>query len=116
MTTNNVQPASEISSADRGLSAVMIASGVGATVLGLAIILAELSQGIRSAFILNSGVGPLSGKTSLATLAFVVSWAVLHYVFKTRPISINRAFVITVVLLVVGLLLSFPPVFLAFEA
>lgn len=101
----------EISAADRAMSAAMIGSGIGALVLGIAIVLAEANAGIKTFLNWVGPVGPLSGKTGLAVIAFFVSWGVLHYVFQRRAISLTSAFLVTVVLLVLGLLLTFPPVF-----
>ncbi len=104
----------EISVADRAVGASMIASGIGSLVLGLAIVLAEVSEGAKSAMTWTSGVGPLSGKTGYSVIAFVVSWVVLHYAFQRKAVSLTTSFIVTVILVVLGLLLSFPPIFLAF--
>ncbi|MEO8395607.1 MAG: hypothetical protein ABI700_21610 [Chloroflexota bacterium] len=101
----------EISAADRAMGASMIGSGIGALVLGIAIVLAEVNPGIKTFLTWVSPVGPLSGKTGLAVIAFFVSWGVLHYAFQRRAINLTSAFIVTVVLLVLGLLLTFPPVF-----
>jgi hypothetical protein len=92
----------------------MIASGIGSLVLGIAIVLAEVNADIKTFLTWSSGVGPLSGKTGVAVVAFVVSWVVLHYAFQRKAISLTASFVVTLVLLVLGLLLTFPPVFLSF--
>lgn len=98
---------------DRAVGAAFIASGVGAFVLGLVIALTEMPSqaAFKTSLAWNSGVGPLSGKTGLAVIAFVISWVGLHFFFKNRPIPLTRSFAIAIVLLVLGLLLSFPPVF-----
>jgi hypothetical protein len=56
----------------------------------------------------------LSGKTGLSIIAFIISWVALHYAFQRRAVSLTTAFLITLVLLVLGLLLTFPPVFMSF--
>jgi hypothetical protein len=104
----------ESTAADRAMSAAMIASGIGSLILGIAIVLSEVNASIKSFLTWNSGVGPLSGKTGVSVIAFVVSWVILHYAFQRRAISLTSAFIITVVLVVVGILLTFPPVFLSF--
>ncbi len=104
----------EISTADRAVGAAMIASGIGSLVLGLAIILSEASAGFKTFVTWNAGVGALSGKSGLSVIAFVVSWVALHYVFKTKPLSLMTSFIITLVLVALGILLTFPPVFLSF--
>jgi hypothetical protein len=104
----------EISAADRAMGASMIASGIGSLVLGIGIVLAETNADIKTFLTWVGPVGPLSGKTGLAVIAFILSWVILHYAFQRRAISLTRSFIVTVVLLVLGLLLSFPPVFLSF--
>ena len=104
------------------VAAAFIAAGIGSLVLGLMVVLAEMSADAK-AFLdfaknygLGSGVGPLSGKVILATIAFFLSWGVLHLVFRKREVNFNVAFIIALVLVGAGFILTFPPVFLAFEA
>lgn len=104
----------EVSAADRAMGASMIASGIGSLVLGIAIVLAEVNVDIKTFLTWNTGVGPLSGKTGVSIIAFVISWVVLHYAFQRRAISLTTSFVVTLVLVVLGLLLTFPPVFMSF--
>ena len=111
---SQVDSMSTISVADRAVGAAMVASGIGSLILGIAIVLSEANAGIKAFLTWNSGVGALSGKTGVSVIGFILSWVILHYVFERRPVSLMTSFVITVVLLVLGLLLSFPPVFMAF--
>ena len=104
----------EITAADRAMGASMIASGIGSLVLGIAIVLSEVNADIKTFLTWNSGVGPLSGKTGVAVIAFVPSWVILHYAFQRRAISLTTSFIVTVVLVALGLLLTFPPVFMSF--
>jgi hypothetical protein len=108
-----VQEVVEISAAERAVGAAFIASGIGSTVLGLVIVLTELKAGagLKAALTWVGPVGPLSGKTGVAVIAFVLSWVALHFAFKKWAISLTTAFIIAVVLIVLGLVLSFPPVF-----
>jgi len=99
---------------ESAVSAAFIASGIGSIVLGLTIVGAEVNANIKSFLTFIGAVGPLSGKTTLAVIGFVVSWIILHFVFRNRPMKLATGFIITVILLVVGLLLSFPPVFTSF--
>ncbi len=108
--------AEEISAADRAMSAAMIASGIGSLVLGLAIILSEANADFKTFLTWNNGVGALSGKTGVAVIAFVISWVGLHYFFKNKPLSLKSSFILSVVLVVIGVLLTFPPVFMNFSA
>jgi hypothetical protein len=99
---------------DSAVGAAFIASGIGTLVLGLTVIGAEANESIKTALTFNSAVGALSGKTIVTVIAFVASWIILHIIFRERPIKLATSFVITLVLVALGLLLTFPPVFLVF--
>jgi hypothetical protein len=100
---------------DGPLSAVLLAAGIGAFFLGLFTTLAEASADFKSFLQLDDGVGPLSGKTVFATALFLVSWAVLTPVLARRDGTLRTAALAMLVLTVVGFVLTFPPVFQAFE-
>ena len=103
----------EITELDREVGAAFIASGIGSFALALMIVLTEMKAGagLKSFLTWVGPVGPLSGKTGVAVIAFVVSWIALHFAFKNRGVTLTRAFIIAAVLLVVSLVFSFPPVF-----
>jgi hypothetical protein len=109
-----VPEATQVTAMESALSASFIASGIGSVILGLTIIGAETSASIKTFLTLNAGVGPLSGKVILTVIAFIVSWGILHFVFRDRPMKLGTGFTIGLILVVVGLLLTFPPVFLSF--
>jgi len=48
-------------------------------------------------------------------IAWLVTWIILHNRWKDRELSLTRVLVVTLVLLALALLLTFPPVFEAFE-
>lgn len=101
---------------ESAVGAAFIASGIGSLALGLAIVGAEANEGIKLFLTLSAPVGPLSGKTTVAVIAFLVSWVILHYIFRSRPIKLATSFIITLIMIALGLVLSFPPVFLLFES
>lgn len=106
----------EVVAMDSAVGAAFIASGIGSTVLGLAIIGAEASAGIKDALNLWNPAGPLSGKTTVAVIAFLVSWVLLHLGMKNRSVNLSTSFIVSLVLIGIGLLLSFPPIFELFAA
>jgi hypothetical protein len=55
------------------VAAVFLAAGIGALVLGLLNVLATASASFAKALTYSTQVGPLSGKTVWAVIAFVVS-------------------------------------------
>lgn len=92
-------------------AAAMIAGGAGTFVIGLMTTLAEISAGLKSALNLTNPVGPLSGKTTVGIIVWLIAWFVLNRVMKDKDTDLNKAFTITVILMIAGLLLTFPPVF-----
>jgi hypothetical protein len=112
------------------VAAGFIASGIGTFVIGLGVVLNEASATIKEAvgfdfnaflrfdanFGLGKGVGPLSGKVTLAVIAFAITWAVLGYLWRGRELPFGRVFAISLVLIGLGFLLTFPPIFELFAA
>jgi hypothetical protein len=96
------------------IAAAIIAGGVGAATLGVATTLAEASEGIRSWLQWRDAVGPLSGKVLVAVLVWLVAWAVLHVALRRRPYETRRALVISLVLIAVGVVGTFPIFFQLF--
>lgn len=116
MTTRTTPGRDADSTVDREVGAALVASGIGALVLGLTVVGAEASASVADALNWVKDVGPLSGKTGVAVIAFVLSWIVLHAGLRNSRITLMTAFTIALVLLGLGLLLTFPPVFELFAA
>jgi hypothetical protein len=98
------------------IAAAVIAGGIGAAALGPLTTLAEASSSINQWLQWSDRVGPLSGKTIMAVLVWLASWAVLHIVLRRRPYETRRALVIALVLIALGVLGTFPSYFQAFAA
>lgn len=102
--------------------ASFLAAGIGSLTMGIMVVLNEVSPDINNFlkfdanFGLGSGVGPLSGKVTLAIIAFVASWAILTFMWRGREVDFRRVLIASLVLVALGFLLTFPPVFLAFES
>lgn len=102
-----------VSHMDSAVGAAFMASGVGSLLLGILIVLAEANADFKTFLTWNAGVGSLSGKVGLAVIAFVVSWVALHFFMRERHIRLMTSFIVTIVLVALGFLLTYPPVFLA---
>jgi len=98
------------------VAAVLIAGGIGSAVLGVATALNEASSAISMSLNWINAVGPLSGKAGLATIAFFLSWLILHFAMRGKNVNFSLAATIAFVLLAIGLLLTFPPIFELFAA
>jgi hypothetical protein len=108
-------PAIEIGDRPFGpVAAAFYAAGIGAFVLGVLTTLAEASTAVKDALQLSDSVGPLSGKTIFAVVAWIVSWVVLHVALKGKDPDPGRVFTWTAVLVGVGFLLTFPTFFQLF--
>lgn len=92
-------------------SAAFIASGIGCFLIGLLTTLAEMSPGLKTALTWSVSVGPLSGKTGVGVIAWVISWVVLHRLWQDKNTDFGKALTVTLMLLGLGLLLTFPPLF-----
>jgi hypothetical protein len=98
------------------VAAVLIAAGVGAVVLGILVVWAEASVSFRESLAYNDRVGPLSGKTIWAAVAFVTTWVVLTFALRRRRVDLMKATVVSVVLIGLGYLGTFSPFFRIFES
>ena len=96
------------------IAAVFLAAGVGSLVLGILTTLAEANESVKSWLEWSTSVGPLSGKTILAVIAFIVAWVVLGIALRGRDPKPSTVFTWTAVLVAVGLVLTFPTFFTAF--
>ncbi len=94
--------------------AAILAGGIGSLALGVFTTLAEASTTIKEWLDWNSDVGPLSGKTVMAVIVWLVSWAILHAVYRNREAETRQALTIALVLIGLGVLGTFPTFFQLF--
>jgi hypothetical protein len=96
------------------IAAAVLAGGIGAAALGVVTTLAEASEGIREWLQWSDAVGPLSGKVLVAVGVWLVAWAILHLALRSRPFETRRALVVSLVLIAVGVVGTFPTFFQLF--
>jgi len=96
------------------IAAAVIAGGIGAFALGLVTTLAEASEGIRNWLQWSDPVGPLLGKVIMAVLVWLVAWAILHVALRSRRYETRRALVVSLVLIGLGVVGTFPTFFQLF--
>lgn len=97
-------------------AAAMISAAIGTFTIGLMTTGAEISEGLKNALKLYPPAGPLSGKIAVGLVVWLISWLLLNTIWKDKQYNLGRAFNIALVLIVVGLLLTFPPIFELFAA
>src|SRR2546421_10251124 len=61
--------------------AAILAAGIGAAFLGLIVICESAIHPLSKALIFSKAVGPLSGKTTVAMVAWLGAWAVTHWLW-----------------------------------
>lgn len=92
-------------------AAAVVAAGIGTFTIGLMTSLAEASASLSNALNWYKPSGPLSGKIGVAVLAWLLAWVILHAAWKNRSANFGRAFSWGLALILLGFLLTFPPVF-----
>jgi hypothetical protein len=88
--------------------AALLGGGIGALAMGAVVLLNE--AGIFAAPTLYTPAGGVSGRTTLATIVWLMAWAVLHNRWKARDVPTGRIGALTLILIAVGVLATFPPV------
>jgi multisubunit Na+/H+ antiporter MnhG subunit len=88
--------------------AAFLGAGIGALALGLLVILNE--AGVFRAPALYGPAGGVSGRTTFAAVIWLLAWFVLHKRWKLREIESRGVHTVTFILIALGLLLTFPPV------
>src|SRR5215207_2164133 len=81
------------------VAAAVLATGIGAFVLGLLTTLSEASTGVHDFLEFDEDIGPLSGKTIIAVIAYVASWAILHALWRRQNPALRPILIATVVLI-----------------
>jgi hypothetical protein len=97
-------------------AAAILAAGLGSALYGLIVLLAESSEALKNLMILNTAVGPLSGKSTFGVLAWLVVWGVLHLLWRSKNVDFARVWTATLVLIGVSLVCTFPLFFMLFSA
>ena len=57
------------------------------------------------------GIGPYSGKETLAALSWLGSWVILHYALRRRELNLSRWVIVFLIGVAVATTLIWPPVF-----
>ncbi len=88
--------------------ASFLAAGIGAFSMGALVILNESKLFVAPT--LYAPAGGVSGRTTIAALIWLIAWAVLHHRWKDRQVEARRVHAVTLLLIGLGILMTFPPV------
>jgi hypothetical protein len=97
-------------------AAVLLATGVGALVLGILTTINEASQDVHDFLEFFGRVGPLSGKTIIAGAVFFGSWGIFAWILGSRNPPFRPIVIATAVMVVIGFVMTFPIFFQAFAS
>ncbi|GAB4501693.1 MAG: hypothetical protein Fur0035_12370 [Anaerolineales bacterium] len=95
----------------KAAAAALLAGGIGALTMGLMTTLGESVAAIGTALNWYSPVGPLAGKTTMAVIVWLIAWAILGNQWKDKDVDFDKIAMIALVLLLLGILGTFPPFF-----
>ncbi|SRR6266536_1538721 len=91
-------------------AATLIGGGFGTAFFGLLTLISERWVSTQPGLTISKDVGPLSGKAVYGVIAWLVVWALLAVVLRNRKVSERVTYWTTGVLVGIGFLLTFPPV------
>jgi multisubunit Na+/H+ antiporter MnhG subunit len=88
--------------------ASFLAAGIGAFALGAIVVLNELD--LFAAPSLYDPAGGVTGRTALGALIWLIAWALLHWRWRNRTMRAGGVYALTLALVALGIVLTFPPV------
>jgi len=91
-----------------GAMAAVLGAGIGSSAMGVFVLLNE--AGLFTAPALYGPAGGVTGRTTFATIVWLVAWGVLHARWRSREVASGSVFTWTVVLVVFAIVATFPPV------
>ena len=91
------------------VAAAFLSCGFGCFLLGVLAVAADGSNPLAAALSFYNPAGPLSGVTTVAIILWLASWVLLALRWKSRHVAFAKVSASAVVLLALGLLLTFPP-------
>ena len=92
--------------------AAFMSAGLGAFFVGFFVLINEI--GLFVAPSLYGPAGGVSGRTTFAAVVWLIAWGVLHSQWKSRQIDVQPVFTATLVLIALGIVATFPPVWALF--
>ena len=100
-------------------AAMMVSAGLGFFTVGLLTIFAEMSEDFGTwlgKWSGDAGVGALAGKTTIASLVYFGSLALLWVLWRKKDVNLKNAFYVGLGLGVLGAIATYPPFFTLFAA
>lgn len=90
-------------------AAAILAAGIGCATIGILALAGDASKAINGLLNFYNPTGALSGVTTVAIVVWLVAWFILSRRWATKTVAMSRINVGAFALLLVGVLLTFPP-------
>jgi hypothetical protein len=88
--------------------AAVLGAGIGSSAMGVFVLLNE--AGLFAAPALYGPAGGVTGRTTFAAIVWLLVWGMLHARWRSRDVAAGSVFTWTVVLVVLAIVATFPPV------
>jgi hypothetical protein len=95
-------------------AAAILAAGIGCAAVGILAFAAEAWRPFANTLNFYNPTGPLSGKTTVALIVWLVAWVALSSLWRAKTVPMQTVNVAAFVLLGIGFLLTFPPFWAVF--
>jgi hypothetical protein len=91
-------------------AAAVLGAGIGSCALAVMAIVADRVPGLGRVLDFYQPTGPLSGVTTTGIAIWLIVWVCLHYRWRNRNVALGPIATAALILLGLGVLLTFPPV------
>jgi membrane associated rhomboid family serine protease len=103
-------PATKASHTNGSGAAAILAAGIGSFLVAILALIADRVPEFKGLMIFYKPTGPLSGVTTCAIAGWLAAWAILNSLWRRRSVALGPVNVVAFLLLVLSLLLTFPPI------
>ena len=107
MATGSLSKAPGLAATNGAAMAAVLGAGIGSMAMGALVLLNE--AGLFAAPTLYGPAGGVTGRTTFAAAAWLLAWSLLHARWRSRDVVPGPVFGWTVVLVVLAILATFPP-------
>lgn len=90
-------------------AAALLSAGIGAFAVAIISMAADRLPAFKQWMIFYKPTGPLSGVTTTAILVWLIAWGILELRWRRRNVRMGRVVAVSIILVMLGVLLTFPP-------
>ena len=108
MTTVFRSQSTAVADTNGAAMAAVLGAGIGSSAMGVFVLLNE--AGLFTAPALYGPAGGVTGRTTFATIVWLIAWGMLHARWRSRDVASGSVLLWTIALVVLGIVATFPPV------